>query len=93
MAELGLNYTTMQECITNMQELSANYPAAVRPLATGEGQSIEEIEKLADLYVSFYEAVEELAEETAKYLSNIVTEFEEIDQNYCRSEEEDCGNQ
>lgn len=50
MAELGLNYTTMQECITNMQELSANYPAAVRPLATGEGQSVGEFKEIDQIH-------------------------------------------
>ena len=80
MAELELNYGTMQECISNLQSLASDYPAEIRPLVSGEGQGISEIEALADLYVSFYEALEALSEGTVKYLTGMVTDFKEADE-------------
>lgn len=49
-------------------------------MVSGEGQGIAEMERLADLYASFYGAMERLAEETAKYLDNVVTGFRETDE-------------
>lgn len=37
------------------------------------------IEQLADLYGSFYGAMERLSEETVKYLTSMITDFRETD--------------
>lgn len=55
-------------------------PVGESVVVSGEGQGITEMEQLADLYASFYGAMERLAEETAKYLDNVVTGFRETDE-------------
>lgn len=79
MAGLEINYETIQNCIFDIQYLPVRYPAVTRPAVSGEGQGIVEIEQLADLYASFYGAMERLSEETAEYLKNMVEEFREAD--------------
>lgn len=79
MRGLELNYGVTKECITNIQHLSALYPAATRPVVSGQGQVIDKIEQMADLYVFFYLAWEKLAEETANYLDNMITDFQAAD--------------
>ena len=79
MPGLKINYEIIQNCTNNIQQLTAYYPAVIRPSLSGEGQGIEEIEQLADLYASFYGAMERLSEETVIYLNNMVTEFKEAD--------------
>lgn len=80
MAGLEIKYEIVKECICNIQQLSADYPAAVRPCVSGEGQGIMKIEQLADLYESFYDSLERLSEETAKYLNNVIKDFREMDE-------------
>lgn len=79
MAGLEINYEVVQECICAMRQLPTLFPAVIRPPVSSEGQGVEEIEQLADLYASFYGAMERLTEETAKYLDNMVTDFKERD--------------
>ena len=80
MAGLEIDYETIQNSICDIERLSACYPAVIRPAASGEGQGIEEIEQLADLYASFYGAMERLSEETVIYLNNMVEEFKNADE-------------
>lgn len=79
MKGLEINYGTIQDCICKIQQLSARYPAVIRPAVSGEGQGIVEIEQLADLYASFYGAMERLSEETVTYLNHMITDFQETD--------------
>lgn len=79
MSGLELEYGAIQVCINEVQKLTATYPAAERPFLRGEGQNINELEQTADIYVSFYEAVEKLAGSTAKYLNCVIKGFKEAD--------------
>lgn len=79
MAGLEIKYEVVQECIRTMQQLPALFPAVTRPPVSSAGQGVTEIEQLADLYASFYGALERLTEETTKYLDNMVTDFKERD--------------
>lgn len=79
MAGLEMNYEIIRNCICEVRQLPARYPAVIRPAVSGEGQGIAEIEQLADLYASFYGALEGLSVETAEYLNSMVAEFREAD--------------
>lgn len=79
MAGLEINYGSIENCICSIQQLSARYPAVIRPAVSGQGQGIAEIEQLADLYESLYGALERLSEETVDYLKRMVVEFKEAD--------------
>lgn len=79
MTGLEIDYEVVQECICAMRQLPTLFPAVIRPPVSSEGQGVAEIEQLADLYASFYGALERLTEETAKYLDNMVTDFKERD--------------
>lgn len=81
MAGLEIKYDVIQECIHTIRQLPERYPAVIRTSVSSEGQGVTEIERLADLYASFYGVWERLAEETAKYLTNMITEFKETDKN------------
>lgn len=85
MAGLELKYGVMEECIGSIQKLPVDYPIIERPSVSGEGQSITEIEQLADLYVSFYKSLETLSEETVKYLNSMITDFRETDEKRARN--------
>lgn len=80
MAGLELKYEVVKECIHDIQQLPDRYPAAARPAASGRGQCIQEMEQLADLYESFYVQMIRLAEETAKYLNSMITDFRAADE-------------
>ncbi len=80
MSGLEVRYSIMKECIHKMEQLAACYPAVIRNPVSGEGQGIVEIEQLADLYASFYGALERLSEETAKYLNHMIKDFQETDE-------------
>lgn len=80
MAGLELKYGILKECIRDIQKLPVHYPAVIRNPVSGEGKGITEIEQLADLYAAFYGALERLSEETAKYLNNVMTDFQETDE-------------
>lgn len=80
MTGLEIRYEIVKECICSIQQLPARYAGITRPVISGEGQGIAEIEQLADLYASFYGAMERLSEETAKYLNSMITEFKETDE-------------
>lgn len=79
MAGLELKYGIIRECIHDIQQLPVHYPAVIRNSASSEGKGITEIEQMADLYAAFYAALERLSEETAKYLNNVMTDFQETD--------------
>lgn len=79
MAGLKLKYGVIQESIGKIQNLPTEYPAETRPAVSGEGKGIEEMQKLVDLYVSFYEFMEVLTEETVKYLNRMVKDFQAMD--------------
>lgn len=79
MAGLKLKYEVIQECIGKIQNLPTEYPAETRPAVSGEGKGITEMEKLVDLYISFYESMEDLIEETVKYLNRMVKDFQAMD--------------
>lgn len=79
MAGLEINYGIIGNCIYNIQQLSACYPAVIRPAVSGQGQGIAEIEYLADLYESLYAALERLSEGTVDYLKCMAAEFKEAD--------------
>lgn len=85
MAGLELKYEVVKECIDSIQKLSADYPMIEKPAVSSEGQSITEIEQLADLYVSFYKSLETLSEETVKYLNSMITDFRETDEKRARN--------
>ena len=85
MAGLELKYEVVKECIDSIQKLPADYPIIERPAVSSEGQSITEIEQLADLYVSFYKSMETLSEETVKYLNSMITDFRETDEKRARN--------
>lgn len=78
--ELEINYGVIKDCICRIRMLPQSHAPITRPVVSGEGQGIAEMEQLADLYASFYGAMERLAEETAKYLDNVVTGFRETDE-------------
>lgn len=79
MEGLELRYDIIQECIQEMLGLPHRYPMKTRPPVSGEGQAVEEMERLVDLYASFYGAQERLIEETAGYLQGMITDFREAD--------------
>lgn len=85
MAGLELQYEAVKECIDSIQKLSADYPIIEKPSVSSEGQSITEIDQLADLYVSFYKLLETLSEETVKYLNSMFTDFQETDEKRARN--------
>lgn len=85
MAGLELKYEVVKECMDSIQKLPADYPIIERPSVPSEGQSIMEIEQLADLYVSFHKSMETLSEETAKYLHSMITDFRETDEKRARN--------
>lgn len=80
MTGLEIRYEIVKECICSIQQLPSHYAGITRPAVSGEGQGIAVIEQLADLYASFYGAMERLSEETAKYLTSMITEFRETDE-------------
>lgn len=85
MAGLELKYEVVKECMDSIQKLPADYLIIERPSVSSEGQSITEIEQLADLYVSFYKSMETLSEETVKYLNSMITDFRETDEKRARN--------
>lgn len=79
MSGLELEYGSIEECISGLQKLPADYPMAERPSVRGEGRTITELEQTADLYVSFFETMEILIENTSKYLNCVIKDFKEAD--------------
>ena len=79
MAGLKLEYEVVKECMDSIQKLSADYPIIEKPSVSGKGESITEIEQLADLYITFYKSIETLSEETVKYFNSMITDFQKID--------------
>jgi|GEM_PF-3129969 len=79
MAGLKLEYEVVKECMDSIQKLSADYPIIEKPSVSGKGESITEIEQLADLYITFYKSIETLSEETVKYFNSTITDFQKID--------------
>lgn len=80
MKGLEINYETVQEGIRDMRLIRNRYPAVGRVSASGGGKGVAEMEQLADLYVSFYGALERLIEETEEYLINMLTDFRNADE-------------
>lgn len=86
MTDLRVNYTIIQECVNVLQELSSKHPSVPIPVLRGEGECIAELQELANLYHTFYQMVETLAEETSEYLIHVADAFQEADE-MCISEQ------
>lgn len=80
MAGLELNYEVVKECIDSIQKLPTDYPIIQKPAVSSEGETIMEIEQLTDLYISFYQSLETLSEETVKFLNSMIEDFRKTDE-------------
>lgn len=80
MSGININYDIMTDCINNIQGISGEYPTKERPSCEGCGLAISEMESIAMLYESFYQEAEELFSCTASYLMQVVSKFQEEDE-------------
>lgn len=84
MKEIRLNHEVMRECIRELNSLKSKCAKAECPKAPGSDMAVTGIRQSAELYEQFNESLETLIGETAQYLSQMVRDFEEVDENMAK---------